>query len=95
MMQKEPLLQEESLAPRTKPSVILELLARWDSTLMWRRRNRYTLRAVLIALVVAFLIITIGFGYTLMTLFFVAIALGIGAWRDRNPWIFKLIDYFS
>lgn len=57
-------------------------------------RNKYACYGVLIAFLLAVMIIAVGFGYTLMMVFFLAIGWGIGAWRDRNPLLLRLLNRF-
>lgn len=61
---------------------------------MFRRRNRHTITAMLIALLLIFLLITVGFGYTLLTVIFLSIAYIVGGWFDGNPRVYRLLQRF-
>lgn len=58
------------------------------------RRHRYSIIAVVIALVLAIGIMSVGFGYTVMIAIFVVIALFIGGILDGNPAIYQLLERF-
>lgn len=58
------------------------------------RRYKHTIIAMVIAVILAMMIMHIGFGYTLLTVFFLAIGFMVGGWRDGNPFVYNILRRF-
>lgn len=61
---------------------------------LFRRRNRHTIIAMFIALLLLLLLCTVGLLYTLLTVLFMTVAYLIGGWLDGNPLVYRLLHRF-
>lgn len=60
---------------------------------LWRNR-RYTIISIFSVILFMLLLINIGLGYTILTIFFLIAAYIIGGWFDGNPKVYHLLNRF-
>ncbi|MDO5713619.1 MAG: DUF2273 domain-containing protein [Tissierellia bacterium] len=69
------------------------LKKRWDSpkTKFYLRRYRYTIRSIIIAIVLALLFLNLGFARTIGVLLLLIIGFLVGGVLDKNPIVLRLL----
>ena len=94
MNQNQQNFQQSSMPPEVDRRMWLTRRLESPEAIFFWRRYKHTITYMIIALLLAISIATVGFGYTLLGVIFLTIAYFLGGWRDGNPIVYQILNRF-